>query len=136
MKLAKQSVTYLRLKMPQLLLQQCKPIRVAYAVKTTEPIMFALSSYQCSTLNQTSAFSALVTVSLAGGGSLLVFFVSEPLLTEALRLGGILCRFVRRQQLYGPRKTRLLLAKCLHKEDETVYLCLIRSVYFGRLYVK
>lgn len=98
--------------------------------------MFALSSYQCSTLNQTSAFSALVTVSLAGGDSLLVFFVSEPLLTEALRLGGILCGFVLRQQLYGPRKTRLLLAKCLHKEDETVYLCLIRSFYFGRLCVK
>ncbi len=68
---------------------------------TAESIIFALSSYQCSTLNQTSAVSAVVTVSLAGGDSLLFFFVSEPLLAEALRLGGILFGFVRCQQLYG-----------------------------------
>ena len=65
------------------------------------PIIFALSPYQCSTLNQISAVSAVVTVSLAGGDSLLFLFVSKPLLAEALRLGGILRGFVRCQELYG-----------------------------------
>jgi len=102
--------------------------------QTALSIIFALSSYQCSTLNQTSAVSAVVTVSFAGVDSLLCFFVSEPLLAEALRLGGIFvalsvassCMVTERRPCESKRS---------QKEDETLGLCLIRSVCFGRLCV-
>jgi len=99
--------------------------------QTALSIIFALSSYQCSTLNQTSAVSAVVTVSFAGVDSLLFFFVSEPLLAEALRLGGIFVALsVASRCMVTERPCE---SKRSQKEDETLGLCLIRSVCFGRL---
>ncbi len=46
--------------------------------------------HQCSTLNQTSAGSAVVVISFAAGDSFLDFLLSDALLAGALRLGAIL----------------------------------------------